>query len=92
MQRCAPVSISVGLIHFLLGAVGQECHHEAQVIFHHGPQQLLPQRDVGLGQWGQKELLLILSPDPALLLLPARQDIVTVTVETTCLGPIHKRT
>lgn len=92
MQRCAPVSISVGLVHLLLGAVGQERHHEAQIILHHGPQQLLPQRDVRLGQRGQKELLLILSPDPALLLLPARQDIVTVTAETICLGPMHKRT
>lgn len=92
MQRRAPVSISVGLVHLLLGAMGQECHHQAQVILHHGPQQLLPQWDVRLRQWGQKELLLILSPDPALLLLPARQDIVTVTVETICLGTMHKRT
>lgn len=71
MQSCAPISIPVGLIHLLLGAVGQERHHEAQVILHHGPQQLLPQRDVRLRQRRQEQLLLVLGPDPALLLLPA---------------------
>lgn len=72
MQRCAPISVPIGLVHFLLGAMGQERHHEAQVVLHHCPQQLLPQRDVRLRQRSQEELLLVLGPDPALLLLPAR--------------------
>lgn len=66
----------------------QQRHHEAQVILHYCPQQLLPQRDVRLGQWSQEELLLILGPDPALLLLPARWD--TVTVTTGCC--VHRGT
>lgn len=92
MQRCAPVTIPVGLVHFFLGAVGQERHHEAQVILHHGPQQLLPQRDVRLRQRSQEELLLILGADPALLLLPAGWDKVTVTVTggPACPGPVRK--
>lgn len=74
VQCCAPISVPVGLVHFLLGAMGQQCHHEAQVILHHRPQQLLPQGDVRLRQRSQEELLLVLGPDPALLLLPARSQ------------------
>ena len=88
MQCRAPISIPVGLIHFLLGAMGQERHHEAQVILYHSPQQLLSQRDVRLGQRSQEELLLILGPDPALLLLPARCD--NVTGGPPRLGPMCK--
>lgn len=90
MQCRAPISITVGLIHFFLGAMGQERHHEAQVILYHSPQQLLAQRDVRLGQRSQEELLLVLGPDPALLLLPARWD--TVTGGSTCLGSTCKGT
>ena len=70
MQGGAAVAVSVRLVHLLLGAVGQEQHHQPQVVLHHGPEQLLAQGHVGLGQPHQEQLLLILSPDPALLLLP----------------------
>lgn len=71
VQRRPPVAVAVGLVHLLLGAVRQEHDQQPQVVLHHGPQQLLPQRHVRAGQWRQEELLLVLGPYPALLLLPA---------------------
>ena len=71
VQGRPPVPVTVGLVHLLLGPVRQECYQQPQVVLHHRPEQLLAQRHVRAGQWGQEELLLILGPDPALLLLSA---------------------
>lgn len=73
VQRRPAVPVAVGLVHLLLGAVGQQQHHRPQVVLHHRPQQLLAEGHVRVGQGGQEELLLVLGPDPALLLLPAQR-------------------
>lgn len=75
VQSGASVSVPVGLINLLLGAVGQQQHHQPQVILHHCPKQLLPQGHVGLGQSHQEQFLLVLGSDPALLLLPGGEEI-----------------
>lgn len=74
VQSGAPVPIPVGLINLFLGTVCQQQHHQPQVILHHRPKQLLPQRHVGLGQPHQEKLLFVLGPDPALLLLPGEKE------------------
>ena len=71
VQGRPPVPVAVGLIHLLLGPVRQERHQQPQVVLHHRPEQLLAQRHVRAGQRGQEELLLVLGPDPTLLLLSA---------------------
>lgn len=75
VQSGASVSIPVGLVNLLLGAVCQQHHHQPQVILHHRPKQLLPQGHVWLGQPHQKQLLLVLRSDPALLLLPGEKEV-----------------
>lgn len=74
VQSCASVSVPVGLVNLLLGAVGQQHHHQPQVVLHHRPQQLLPQGHVRLGQSHHEQLLLVLGSDPALLLLPGEKE------------------
>lgn len=73
VQSGASVSVPVGLVNLLLGAVGQQQHHQPQVIFHHCPKQLLPQGYIRLGQSHQEQLLLILGSDPALFLFPGEK-------------------
>lgn len=72
VQGGPSVPIAVGLVHLLLQAVRQQGDHGPQVILHHGPQQLLAQRHIGVRQGGQEELLLIFGPDPALFFVPAK--------------------
>lgn len=46
VQSGASVPVPVGLINLFLGAVCQQQHHQPQVVLHHRPKQLLPQRYV----------------------------------------------
>lgn len=71
VQRGA--AVAVGLVDLLPGAVGEQQDDGAQVLLRRGPQQLLAQRQVGAGQRGQEQTLLVLRPDPTLPLLPGRQ-------------------
>jgi len=73
VQSGASVSVPVRLVDLLLGAVGQQHHHQPQVVLHHRPKQLLPQGHVRLGRLRQEQLLLVLGSDPALLLLPGEK-------------------
>lgn len=70
MERVASVGLSARLVDLLPVAVGEEQDDGAQVLLRRRPQQLLPQRQVGAGQRGQEEALLVLRSDPALPLLP----------------------
>lgn len=74
VQSGASVSVPVGLVNLLLGAMCQQHHHQPQVILHHRPKQLLPQGHVRLGQSHQEQLLLVLGSDPTLLLLPGEKE------------------
>lgn len=73
VQSGASVSVPVGLVNLLLGAVCQQQHHQPQVVFHHRAKQLLPQGHVRLGKSHQEQLLLVLGSDPAFLLLPGEK-------------------
>lgn len=75
VQSCASVSVPVGLVNLLLGAVCQQQHHQPQVIFHHGAEQLLPQGHIRLGEAHQEQLLLVLGSDPAFFLLPGGKEV-----------------
>lgn len=74
VQSGASVPVPVGLINLFLGAVRQQQHHQPQVVLHHRPKELLPERYVRLGQPHQEKLLLVLCSDPALLLLPGEKE------------------
>ncbi len=70
VQGGTSVSVPVRLVDLFFGAVGQQENHQPQVVLHHGPQELLSQRHVWLRKPHQEQLLLVLRPDPALLLFP----------------------
>lgn len=72
VQRRAAIAFPAGLIHLVPGAVCQQQDDRPQVFVGRGPQQVLAQGQLGAGQRGQEELLLVLGPDPPLLLFPAR--------------------
>lgn len=74
VQSCASVSVPVGLVNLLLGAVCQQQHHQPQVVFHYGAKQLLPQGHIRLGEAHQEQLLLVLGSDPAFFLLPGGKE------------------
>lgn len=74
VQSGASVSIPVGLVNLLLGAMCQQHHHQPQVIFHHCAKQLLPQGHIRLGQSHKEQLLLILGSDPTLFFLPREKE------------------
>ena len=72
VQRRPAVSLPAGFVHLVPGAVRQQQDDRPQVLVGRGPQQVLAQGQLCAGQRGQEELLLVLGPDPPLLLLPAR--------------------
>lgn len=72
VQRRPAVSLPAGFVHLVPGAVRQQQDDRPQVLVGRGPQQVLAQGQLRAGQGGQEELLLVLGPDPPLLLLPAR--------------------
>lgn len=72
VQRRAAVPLSAGLVHLLPGAMRQQQDDSPQVLVGGGPQQVLAQGQLCAGQRCQEELLLVLGPDPPLLLFPAR--------------------
>lgn len=77
VQRVASVSLPAGLVDLLSGTVGEQQDNRAQVLLGRCPQQLLAQREVSARQRRQEQALLVLRPDPALPLLPGRQNIGT---------------
>lgn len=81
VQCVASVSLAAGLVDLLPGSVGEQQDDGAEVLLGRRPQQLLAQRQVGAGQRRQEEALLVLRPDPALTLLPERQDTETESQE-----------
>lgn len=72
VQRRAAIPLPAGLVHLITGAVCQQQDDHPQVLVGGGPQQALAQGQLGAGQRGQEQLLLVLGPDPPLLLFPAR--------------------
>lgn len=74
VQRRPAVSLPAGFVHLVPGAVRQQQDDRPQVLVGRGPQQVLAQGQLRAGQGGQEELLLVLGPDPALLLLSAGTD------------------
>lgn len=74
VQRCAAVALSARLIHLLPGAVRQQQDDSPQVLVGGGPQQVLAKGQLRAGQRRQEEFLLILGPDPPLLLFPVRPN------------------
>lgn len=72
VQRRAAVHLPARLVHLVPGAVRQQQDDRPQVLVGGGPQQVLAQGQLAAWQRGQEELLLVLGPDPALLLFPAR--------------------
>lgn len=72
VQRRAAVPFPARLVHLVPGAVRQQQDDCPQVLVGGGPQQVLAQGQLRAGQRGQEELLLVLGPDPPLLLFPAR--------------------
>lgn len=74
MQRVASVSLSARLVDLLSAAVGEQQDDGTEVLLGRCPQQLLAQGKVDARQRRQKQTLLVLRPDPALPLLPDRQN------------------
>lgn len=74
VQSGAPVSVPVGLVNLLLGAMCQQHHHQPQVVLHHCAKQLLPQGHIRLGQSHKEQLLLVLGSDPTLFFLPREKE------------------
>lgn len=74
VQSGAPVSVPVGLVNLLLGAMCQQHHHQPQVVLHHCAKQLLPQGHIRLGQSHKEQLLLVLGSDPTLFFLPGEKE------------------
>lgn len=72
MQRRAAVALPAGLVHLVPGAMRQQQDDGPQVLVSSGSQQVLAQGQLRARQRGQEELLLVLGPDPPLLLFPAR--------------------
>lgn len=74
VQRVASVSLSARLVDLLSAAVGEQQNDGTEVLLGRCPQQLLAQGKVDARQRRQKQTLLVLRPDPALPLLPDRQN------------------